>query len=148
MKKIILLFIALFFLNLTARTQSKVESIDLKGKTYTVCIECRDFPNEIMGEYLYEGKGEPKVVLDKNGTGSFQPHMVDPIKIKFWFDCDESGTIRTWQGEGRYQYTLLIQYLEGSSGAYPVGGYDLMGVMVRKTEGVAVIYGERYKKLN
>ncbi|SDA97229.1 hypothetical protein SAMN03080617_04345 [Algoriphagus alkaliphilus] len=125
--------------------QTAVEKIDLMGKIYTVT---KDFPTEILGKYLYEGKGEPIIQLDENGEGLFQPHMVKPIKIKFWIDCDENGTIRKQIGsEGRYQYTLLIQYLDGNDGNYPVGKYNLMGVMILKDLGRAVIYGERYKKL-
>ena len=128
-----------------SNAQSNVEKIDLKGKTYTVS---KNFPREILGLYKYEGEGDPIVKLEENGEGLFQPHMVNPIKIKFWIDCDENGVIRKQEGsEGRYQYTLLIQYLDGTNGNYAVGKYDLMGVMILKDLGRAVIYGERYKPL-
>lgn len=74
--------------------------------------------------------------------------MTAPIKIKFWIDCDEKGVPRKEQHiESRYGYTLLIQYLDGTNGNYPVGKYDLMGVHILKDSGYAVIYGERYKAL-
>lgn len=146
MRKIVLLIVCfLGFMHFTY-AQTKVESIEVMGDTYTVC---KDFPKEIIGKYLYEGKGEPIILLNDDGTGLFQPHMTDPIKIKFWIDCDEKGNIRKQVGsEERYQYTLLIQYLDGNNGNYPVGKYDLMGVMVLKDLGRVSIYGERYKPLN
>ncbi len=150
MKNFILVFVGLFGTvhasNVQSDAQSEVEKIELMGKTYTVS---KNFPQEILGLYKYEGKGDPIVQLEKNGEGLFQPHMLNPIKIKFWIDCDENGIIRKQQGiEGRYQYTLLIQYLDGNNGNYPVGKYDLMGVTVLKDLGRAVIYGERYKPLD
>ena len=146
MRNLILIFVALFGITYASNAQSEVEKIDLMGKVYTVT---KSFPPEILGLYKYEGNGDPIVKLEKNGEGLFQPHMVAPIKIKFWIDCDENGVIRKQQGmEGRYQYTLLIQYLDGTNGNYPKGKYDLMGVAVLKDLGRAVIYGERYKPLD
>lgn len=125
--------------------QTKVESINLKGTKYTVT---KNFPVEIIGLYNYEDVGVPIVKLEGDGFGLFQPHMVDPIKIEFWIDCDESGTIRKLEGvNGRYQYTLLIKYLDGTNGNYPVGGFDLMGVTVLPDLHRVSIYGERFKKL-
>ena len=145
MKLIALIFVGLFGIAQVSNAQSEVEKIDLMGKVYTVT---KNFPKEILGKYLYEGKGEPIVQLSENGEGLFQPHMQSPIKIKFWIDCDEKGTIRKQEGiEGRYQYTLLIQYADGNNGNYPVGKYDLMGVAVLTDLKRAVIYGERYKPL-
>ena len=146
MKNFILVFVGLFGAIHASSAQWEVEKIDLMGKTYTVT---KNFPQEILGLYKYEGKGDPIVKLEENGEGLFQPHMVNPIKIKFWIDCDENGIIRKQEGiEGRYQYTLLIQYLDGENGNYPAGKYDLMGVTVLKDLGRAVIYGERYKPLD
>lgn len=126
--------------------QTAVETIEVMGKTYTVT---KNFPKEILGKYLYEGKGDPIVLLNENGEGLFQAHQVPPIKIKFWIDCDENGIVRKQEGvQGRYQYTLLIQYAESSGRAYVAGQYNLMGVAVLKDLGRAVIYGERYKPLD
>lgn len=146
MKNLCFSFLTLLIsLGLTANAQSDVVKIDLKGTVYTVS---KNIPKEIIGEYLYEKKGEPKVVLNTDGTGSFQPHMVAPISIKYWIDSDAKGVWRKKEGvNGRYQYTLLIQYLDGKNGNYPVNGYDLMDVAVLTDLGFAVIYGERYKKL-
>ncbi|PYS86602.1 MAG: hypothetical protein DMF62_15275, partial [Acidobacteria bacterium] len=52
--------------------QSKIETINLKGRDYTVS---KDLPAEILGVYEYEDKVEPIVEIRKDGTGVFQPHM-------------------------------------------------------------------------
>lgn len=145
MKKLFI-FLNLLIIGLCfSYAQKKVEKIELNGDTYTVT---KTFPKEILGKYLYEKKGDPIVELFENGEGVFQPHMTAPIKIKFWIDCDEKGNPRKEQHiESRYGYTLLIQYLDGTNGNYPVGKYDLMGVHILKDIGYAVIYGERYKPL-
>ncbi len=147
MKKNIVSIIFFLFASSQIHAQNKVEKITVMGTTYTVT---KAFPEEIMGDYTYEGNGgEPKVLLKKDGTGYFQPHDVAPVNIIFWIDCDENGVWRKQVGAtGRYQYTLLIQYKDGGiSKNYENGKYDLMGVMVLKDLGRAVIYGERYKPL-
>ncbi len=147
MKKIIIGIVSLLFVSLQLQAQNKVEKLTVMGNTYTVT---KVFPEEIIGEYTYEGKGGgPKVLLNDNGTGYFQPHGVAPVNIIFWIDCDEKGVWRKQVGAtGRYQYTLVIQYQDGgTSKNYEKGKYDLMGVMVLKDLGRAVIYGERYKPL-
>lgn len=143
MKKLFITFI--ITLGSLLYAQAQIESIDLAGKKYTVT---KTFPSEIIGKYLYEGKGEPIVLLNDDGTGLFQPHMKKPIQIKFWIDCDEKGVIRKQQGsEGRYQYTLLIQYLNSDNGNYSSGKYDLMDVAILRDLKRVVIYGERYMDL-
>lgn len=145
MKYLCLGILSLMAAAINTNAQHEMLTINLEGTAYTVSL---NFPEEILGEYKYEGKGEPIVLLNKNGEGLFQPHGVPPIKIKFWMDCDKTGQWRRQDGiEGRYQYTLLIQYLESSNGNYPSGKYDLMGVTVLRDLGRAVIYGERYKPL-
>jgi hypothetical protein len=121
------------------------ETIDLDGRSYTVS---KTLPQEILGVYLYEGKGEPIVEIKNDGTGQFQPHGVAPIPIKVWIDVDDKGVPRREVGtELRYRYTLLIQYGEGGGGNYPAGKYDLMGITMLKDQGKAIILGERIRAL-
>ena len=150
MKKIIftLLYICSAFLS---QAQPLVEKVNLKGTDYTVTKQIPDDMKAILGRYTYEWgetTEEPIIQLNENNTGLFQPHMVAPIAIKFWLDCDEKGVIRKHEGiNGRYQVTLLIQYGESTNRNYATDSYDLMGVIVVPDENYAVIYGERYKKL-
>lgn len=130
--------------------QTSVEKITLNGTVYTVTRKIPTDLKVVFGIYDYEWGNEtenPIVQLNENGTGLFQPHMVNSIPIKFWFDCDENGVVRKQQGiNGRYSVTLLIQYGENENRNYATGSYDLMGVTVVPDEKYAVIYGERYKK--
>lgn len=123
----------------------KIEKINLMGRDYTVS---KDLPEEILGEYLYEGEKEPIVLIRKDATGIFQPHMAPKIPIKIWIDVDDNGKPRIERGtELRYRYTLLIQYGPGGDGNYKDGAYDLLDVTMLKDEGTAMILGERIRKL-
>jgi len=150
MKKInftLLLFCSAILL----KAQKAVEKIELKGIVYNVTKQIPDDLKMILGKYSYEwGKNgeEPIVQLNPDGTGFFQPHMVAPIPIEFWLDCDENGAVRKQQGaNGRFGITLLIKYGESPNGNYPTSKYDLMGVTIVADKNYAVIYGERYKKI-
>ena len=141
------LLIALTFAALTplAAVSSDVETIEIMGDSYSVS---KSLPDEIIGKYEYEGKGEPIVQINADGTGLFQPHGMPPIPIKVWIDVDDSGVPRRQVGtEQRYRYTLLIQYGAGGDGNYPAGKYDLMGVTMLKDEGKALVLGERIRYL-
>lgn len=148
MKKIILgIVCSIVFGSVLNAQNENVISIDLNGDTYTVS---QDFPQEIDGKYLYEGKGEPIVLLNTaDGTGLFQFHLVPANKIRFWIDCDESGVIRKYyrsaqeEAAGNYRYTLLYQYMDGER----TGDYDLMEVSIRPDLGIIQILGEREKPL-
>lgn len=145
MKKIIQTLFCTFLLNGLIIAQNKVETVDLMGKTYTVT---KVIPPEIVGTYRYEGEGDPKVLINDDGSGYFQPHQTAPINIKIWVDCDENGKWRKQVGgTGRYQYTLVIQYLDGNNNNYKAGSYDLLGVMVQPDMSRVSILGERYKPL-
>lgn len=144
MKKELLLVLLLLAAPL-AGAAGDVEVINLKGDDYTVS---KSLPDEIVGLYEYEGKGEPIVQINADGTGLFQPHGVPPIKIEIWIAVDQDGTpMRQLGTELRYRYTLLIQYGPGGGGNYPQGEYDLMGVTMLKDEGIASIFGERTRRL-
>jgi hypothetical protein len=139
MKKLLLTVIVSLVIG-TLNAQ-KVENLTVMGNSYTVT---KVFPPEIIGEYTYEGNGgNPKIVLKDDGTGYFQPHDVDPVTIKFWIDCEPNGEWRKQVGgTGRYQYTLVIQYLEGgASKNYEYGKYDLLGVMIQPDMGRISILG-------
>ncbi len=150
--KIIIAISLLSFLFFSSNAQNAVEKIDLKGTIYTVTKKVPPDLKFILGKYSYEwGKEteEPIVQLNEDGTGLFQPHMVAPIPISFWLDCDEAGNIRKQEGaEGRYQVTLLVKYGNSTNGNYPTNGYDLMGVLVVPSQDYVVILGERYKKIS
>lgn len=139
------LLVVLALVSNVAGAQEKPEVINLKDHDYTVS---RTLPGEILGRYLYEGKGDPIVEIRADGTGVFQPHDVPAIPIRIWIDVDEKGTPRRQVGsELRYRYTLLVQYGESSNGNYPSGSYGLLDVTMLKDEGIALVLGERIRRL-
>lgn len=145
MNRYSLLAVVLFAVAPCVATAADVQTIELMGDTYTVS---KTLPDEIIGTYEYEGKGEPIVQINADGTGLFQPHGMPAIPIKIWIDVDDNGVPRRQVGtEQRYRYTLLVQYGEGGDGNYPAGKYDLMGVTMLKDEGKALVLGERIRYL-
>jgi len=124
----------------------EVETINLKGDDYLVS---KELPQEIIGLYKYEWKGEPIIQINSDNTGLFQPHGVPAIPIKTWIHVDANGEPHRQVGTPqRYRYTLLVQYGEGGDGNYPAGGYDLLGITILRDEGRASILGERFRSLN
>lgn len=147
MKKLILtlMFVILACAVQSAQAQCEIETINLEGRDYTVC---KKLPEEIYGTYRYEETKDPIIVINKDGTGLFQPHGMPAIPIKIWIDVDEKGEPRKEVGnEQRYRYTLLIQYGAGGGGNYKEGAYDLLDVTMLKDEGIAMILGERIRRL-
>ncbi|MCH7629596.1 MULTISPECIES: hypothetical protein [Novosphingobium] len=122
----------------------KIQHVPLNGASTPVTTV---LPEELFGTYRYEKKGEPLVELRADGTGSFQPHMVAPIPIKYWLLADENGKPARVNGQGNpnYRLTLVVQYGAGGGGNYPQGGYDAMDWTMNVEEGCAIILGERYK---
>ncbi|MCW5960104.1 MAG: hypothetical protein KIS76_08065 [Pyrinomonadaceae bacterium] len=145
MKNILLSFLAVAISAIAVKAQCDITTINLQGDDYTVC---KELPKEILGIYKYEEKGEPIIEIRDDGTGRFQPHGVPAIPIKIWIDVDEKGIPRREVGtEQRYRYTLLIQYGAGGGGNYPEGKYDLLDVTMLKDQGIAMILGERIRRL-
>lgn len=141
-----LMFLIFAFAGQSVSAQCEVEKINLDGKDYTVC---KKLPDEIIGVYKYEETKEPIVEIKSDGTGFFQPHEVAKIPIKIWIDVDEKGEPRKEVGnKDRYRYTLLIQYGAGGGGNYKEGDYTLLDVTMLKDQGIAMILGERIRRLN
>ncbi len=132
--KIIIFAILFFCSTISMQAQASIEKITLNGTVYTVTRQIPVELADIFGRYDYEWgkeKTNPIVQLNKDGTGLFQPHGVEPVPIEFWFDCDEKGVIRKQEGiNGRFQVTLLIKNGPNSIRNRPPGSYDLMGLIV------------------
>jgi hypothetical protein len=108
-----------------------------------------NLPAELIGTYLYEAKGEPIVVINRNAPGKFQPHGRPPITIKTWLETNAAGEpLKRVGPTGNYQVILVVQYLDGNDGNYPVGSYDRMSAVVDLGEQRAIILGERIKPLS
>jgi hypothetical protein len=127
-------------------SQTGVKIIELKGDKYTVS---KNFPEVILGKYLYEGKKEPIVLLEKGGFGLFQTHQMPSEKMEFWIDCDAKGVpIKHYRSkqeetEGRFGYTILYKMAEGQN----IGKYDLFEIRTLPDLGIMSILGEREKAI-
>jgi hypothetical protein len=133
-------------LSLNSFSQTGVKIIELKGDKYTVS---KNFPEVILGKYLYEGKKDPIVLLEKGGFGLFQTHQMPAEKMEFWIDSDAKGVpvkhyrSKQEEAEGRFGYTILYKMLEGQN----IGKYDLFEIRTLPDLGIMSILGEREKAI-
>ena len=69
----------------------------------------------LVGEYLYEGKGEPKVVLSADGTGSFQRHMKPAEDLEWWgVETNYKREIQKVTGDtGSYKIIIAMKHKNG-----------------------------------
>lgn len=91
----------------------------------------------LVGEYLYEGKKEPKAILSENGGGYFQRHMVAPDEFEWWgLETNYKGEVQKLTGAtGAYSMILAVKYKKGN--------YDRMSVTVSPNDRKTYLLGER-----
>lgn len=98
--------------------------------TYTLPEGVKDFKMEdktffyisgaaeqgLIGEYLYEGKSEPKVLLSADGTGYFQRHMKPADEFEWWgVETNYKGEIQKVIGDtGSYKLIVAMKYKDGT----------------------------------
>jgi hypothetical protein len=116
----------------------------VKGQSYSVGAT---LPAQIEGRYLYEGEGEPIVLIESGSMQSrFQPHQDPEIPMTAWIVQGPDGSPLREKGVGeRYQVTLVVEYGAGGGGNYPEGSLDLLPVVVAPDMKKAFILGERVK---
>jgi len=120
-----------FGVNLTITgTNGVVETFNMYAPlTYTLPKGVQDFKMDektyfyisgsgeegLVGEYLYEGKGEPKVVLSADGTGSFQRHMKPAEDLEWWgVETNYKGEIQKVTGDtGSYKIIIAMKHKNG-----------------------------------
>jgi len=122
---------------------SVIAFTDKNGQSFHATTKVPDF---VLGEYLYEGKGEPKVQLSKGQQGYFQPHMVAPVPLTWWgLQCDASGKpeLQTNPEGTAGMYILVVRYGAGGGGNYPEGAYDRMQLTYDASK--VYVLGEREK---
>lgn len=94
----------------------------------------------LVGEYLYEGKSEPKVLLSADGTGYFQRHMKPADALEWW------GVETNFKGE--------VQKVTGDTGSFKViiamkhknGQYQRSQAVVVPEKRTTYFMGERILK--
>jgi len=129
-----------------AMAQGKAISMEIDGDIYFVCRECSDPIPELFGNYKYQGKSEPVVVLGLDFQGLFQPHGMPANSIEFWISCDKNGKVmkKEWVAGG-YQTAILVHYLKPRAGYK--SDYDVFEVTTRPDLGEIQVLRERTKTL-
>lgn len=103
MKFLKLLFSALFFVAATSHSQVKVEQITYKIHDHFITTTI-GYP--VAGVFLFEGKSDPIVQLNADGTGIFQNEDLIKKTIKWGIECTEEGIPVFKEGFNSATYTL------------------------------------------
>lgn len=104
MKFLKLLFIATILLTTNSYAQIDVKSITINEKEIFICNVIGSYP--ITGTYLFEGKTEPIIQLNTNGTGIFQPHDQEKMPMIWGIECYKTGIPIYKEGFGSAVYTI------------------------------------------
>ena len=103
MKSLKALLFALFFVATQSHSQIKVDKITYKIHEHFITTTI-GYP--VDGTFLYEGKGEPIVQLNPNGTGVFQREDLSKKNITWGIECTEEGIPIFKEGFNSASYTL------------------------------------------
>lgn len=110
MKAFKLLFIALILSTAHSYAQLDVTKILSDNKDYFI-TKTINYP--ITGTYLFEGKTEPIVELNGNGTGILQLEDLTKKKIEWGIQCDNVGVPIAKKGFDSASYTLWYKNKNG-----------------------------------
>ena len=103
MKSKLLLSFFLLVCSTVTFSQIKVSEISKNDKTHYITTTI-NYP--ITGTYLYEGKTEPIVQLNPNGSGIFQQHEEPQTKMTWGIECSDIGIPVIKEGFNSAVYTL------------------------------------------
>lgn len=103
MKPLKVFLFALFFVAAQAHSQIKVDKITYKIHEHFITTTI-GYP--VPGVFLYEGKGEPIIQLNANGTGIFQSEDLSKKNITWGIECTEEGVPVFKEGFNSASYTL------------------------------------------
>lgn len=101
--KLKLLFFSLFITIFQLHAQVKVEQITHKGHDRYITTTI-GYP--VDGTFLYEGKKEPIVQLNLNGSGVFQFEDLSKKNITWGVECSEEGVPLFKEGFNSASYTF------------------------------------------
>lgn len=127
-----------------APAENPPEAVEINGRTF---FASADIPTGVPGRYLYEKRGEPTIILNADGTGTFAPHQRPGIPIRYWMQATEAGPIFREDGQvdASHRHILIVKFGPGGGGNYPEGGFDRFDWLWSAGENCAVILGERWK---
>ncbi len=150
MKKLsILLTISLFGYCITIQGQtSDIVTVKVDDEVYYLTHTIPGY--DITGVYNYEEKGEPKVELNKDGTGLFQLHGMSATKMEWGIECDENGVVKVENPASGGVYNLWYQIKETHKGPTweqgTVGKWDVVEFFIWAAERKMHILRERIKR--
>jgi hypothetical protein len=98
-----LLFVTFFLCLTTVYSQIKTEKITAKNQERFITTTI-SYP--VNGIYLYDGKKEPIVQLNANGTGIYQYEDLTKKNITWGFECSEIGIPIFNEGFDSASYSL------------------------------------------
>lgn len=110
MKAFKLLFLILLSSATNLYAQLDVTKILSDNKDYYIT---RTINYPITGTYLFEGKTEPIVELNGNGTGIFQFEDLTKKRIEWGIECDNVGVPIAKKGYDSAAYTLWYKNRDG-----------------------------------
>lgn len=104
----------------------------------------RELPQaNVVGTYLYEGKGEPRVELRADGSGCWANHQRECMPLKWWIEAYADGRPRGNIGPTGSVHTLILKFDDAANGA--VGPYNAFELKVFNDERKILIADEREK---
>jgi len=146
MKNCITLILAVLLCTTASFAQSDVTKIVEKDEVYYIS---KSIGLPITGEYKYEGKGEPIVQLNADGTGLFQLHGMSATRMIWGIECDASGKAKVqeaaWGGIYRLWYQLKEKHKGKTWESGVVGKWDIIQFSVHTDTRKMYVLGERIK---
>ena len=106
MKAINLFFITLFLCVTHSYGQIEINKITVKDQDHFITTTI-GYP--VTGLYLYEGKTEPIVQLNANGSGTFQFEDLSKKDISWGIECSEKGIPIFKEGFNSAAYLLYYK---------------------------------------
>jgi hypothetical protein len=103
MKSFKVFLFSLLFVGTLSHAQIKIDQITYKIHQHYITTTI-GYPVE--GVFLYEGKGEPIVELNANGTGIFQYEDLSKKNIRWGIECTQEGIPIFKEGYNSASYTL------------------------------------------
>ncbi|MBK0370045.1 hypothetical protein [Flavobacterium agrisoli] len=99
------LLLCYFFVAFTSFSfaQIKVTEITANNRTHYITTII-NYP--VTGTYLFEGKSEPIVQLNPNGSGIFQLHEKPKSNMTWGFECSQIGIPKFKEGFNSAVYSL------------------------------------------
>lgn len=141
-KIITLPFLALLLFVTHTYAQNKVEQITAKDGLHYITSNI-DYP--ITGTYLFEGKTEPIVQLNLDGTGIFQLNDLSKTTMIWGIECDKIGEPKFHKGFNYAVYTLWYKNNEVNSETNAENNWINVHFSIHFEKKKMYILGERSK---